>query len=114
MLGVAFRTLHGFVRDIRCRCLALHGHRDSRGLDILVLRVLRMLVEVLRHSPFRMLVEGWLRTLLVVAPPASRAVQCTLGRPVRTQPAVVLLVQVDALAMPLALLGLVVVVLGGQ
>ena len=114
MLVAAFRTLHSFVRDIRCHCLAGHGHHDSRVLDIRVLRVLHMLVEVPRHSPLHMLVAGWLRTLLVVAPSASRAVPRTLGRSVRTRPAVVLLGQVDVLAMPLALLRLVVVVLGGR
>ena len=106
-----FRTPHGFVRDIRCHCLALHCQRNSHDLDICVLH---MLVEVLHHSPLHMLVEGWLRTLLVVLPSASRAVPHTLGRLVRTQPAMVLLGKVDVLAMPLASLGLVVVVLGGR
>ncbi len=114
MLVAAFRMLHGFVRNIRCRCLALHGHCDSRGLDILVLRVLRILVEVLRHSPLHMLVEGWLHTLLVGMLLASRVVARTLRRSGRTQLVVALLGQVVVLAMPLASSGLVGVDLGGR
>ncbi len=87
----AFRTPHGFVRDIRCHCLALHGHRDSRVLVIHIFRVLHILAEVPRHSPLHMLVEGWLCTLLVGAPLASWAVPHTLGLSVRTRPVVVLL-----------------------
>ncbi len=72
-----------------------------------------MLVGVPRHLPLHML-EGWLRTLLVVAPSALRAVPHMLGRLVCTRPAVVLLGQMDVLAMQLASLGLVVVDLGGR
>ncbi len=77
--------LPGFVRNIFDLLLNYHV------LDIPVLLALHMLAEVLHHLSLRMLVEGWLRTLLVVVPLASRAVECTLGRSVRRQPAVVLL-----------------------
>ncbi len=76
----AFQTPHGFVYNSRCHCLAVHGHRDSRDLDILILCVLHMLVEVLHHLLLHMLVEGWLRTLLVGAPLALRVVEYTIGR----------------------------------
>ncbi len=51
--------MHGLMCNIRCHYLALHGHHNSRDLDIRVLRVLHMLVEVLRHSLLlHMLVVG--------------------------------------------------------
>ncbi len=109
----AFRTPYGFVRDSRCHYLARLGYRDIHVLDICVPRVLHMLVEVPRHLPLHVLVEGWLRTLLVTALLASQTVARTFGRSGRTQPVVALLGRVDVLAAPLASLGLVVVVLGG-
>ncbi len=112
MLGVALRTLHGFSRDTRCHCLALHGHRDSRGL--LVRRVLRMLVEGLRHSSLHMPVEGWLHTLLVGMPLASRAVARTRRRSGRTQSVAALLGLAVVPAMRLVTSELAGVDLGGR
>ena len=104
--AVAFRTLPGFVHNI------LGLRLDCRDLLDILLLVLHMLVAMLHHLLLHMLVEGWLYTLLGVAPPVSRVVGHTLARLVRTQPAVVLLAQLVLLAMPLASLGLVAGVLG--
>ncbi len=106
--AAAFRMLPGFVRDI------LDLHLDCRiHLDICVLLPLHILVEVLHYLPLHMLVEGWQRTLLVVGPPASRAVPHTLGWSVHKRLVVALLGQVDVLAKPLVSLGFILVVLVG-
>ncbi len=106
--AAVFRTLPGFVLDI------LGLHFDCRiVLDVLFLN-LHMLVAALLQLLLHTLVEGWLHTLLEVAPRASRTVGRTLGRSVRTQLVVVLVAQVLEIAMPLALSGIVTVVLGVQ
>ncbi len=102
-----FRTPLGCMRDILDLLL------DCHVLDIRILLALHMLEEVPHHLPLPMMGEGWLRTLLVGVPLASQVVERTLGRSVRRKMVVLLLAQLVALAMPLALLGLVAVVLGG-